>query len=128
MPTPYFARRRTLALSLLLAFSAHAHAAEALRFAFGPGKAPAGATQVAPDAVYSAARGYGFEPDARPDGAHPFYFSVDLPEGSYNVTVTLGEERQATATTVKSELRRLMLEDVKTTPGPLLTRTFTANV
>jgi lysophospholipase L1-like esterase len=119
---------RHLALPLLLACAAHAHAADAYKFAFGPGKAPAGYTQVAPDAVYSAARGYGFEPDTLPDGAHPFYFSADLPEGNYNVTVTLGDDKQASNTTVKSELRRLMLEDVKTAPGQAVTRTFTVNV
>jgi lysophospholipase L1-like esterase len=119
---------RHLALPLLLACAAHAHAADAYKFAFGPGKAPAGYTQVAPDAVYSAARGYGFEADTLPDGSHAFYFSADLPEGNYNVTVTLGDDKQASNTTVKSELRRLMLEDVKTAPGQAVTRTFTVNV
>src|SRR5262245_22000275 len=57
--------------------------------------------------VYSPETGYGFEPgaqitcidrpgknDLRSDfcsSEQPFYFSVRLPEGNYNVTVTLGD-------------------------------------
>jgi hypothetical protein len=47
---------------LVLACAANGHAAQGWKFAFGPGKAPAGYTPV--DAVYSTARGYGLEPGA----------------------------------------------------------------
>jgi lysophospholipase L1-like esterase len=94
-----------------------------LRFAFGP-NAPAGYTAVAPGSAYEAARGYGFEPDA----GHAAYFSVDLPEGNYRVTATFGDDRAAATTTVKSELRRLMLENLRTAPGETLTRSFIVNV
>lgn len=117
-----------LALALSFACAAQAQALEPVKFSFGPGKAPAGYTQVAPDAAYSAARGYGYEPDALPDGTHPFYFSLDLPEGNYKVTVTLGDDKEAANTTVKAELRRLMLEDVKTAPGETVTRSFIVNL
>jgi lysophospholipase L1-like esterase len=113
---------------LLLASAANVHAADSWKFAFGPGKAPAGFTPVGADAVYIAGRGYGLEPGSRPDGAHPYYFSVDLPEGNYMVTVTLGDDRAPGTTTVKSELRRLMLENVATRPGETVTKTFTVNV
>jgi lysophospholipase L1-like esterase len=117
-----------LALALSFACAAQAQALEPVKFSFGPGKAPAGYAQVAPDAAYSAARGYGYEPDALPDGTHPFYFSLDLPEGNYKVTVTLGDDKEAANTTVKAELRRLMLEDVKTAPGETVTRSFIVNL
>jgi len=120
--------RAAIGALFCIACAAHAHAADAWKFAFGPGKAPAGHTPVAADTVYSAARGYGFEPDSRPDGVQPWYFSVDLPEGNYTVTVTLGDDRAAGTTTVKSELRRLMLENVRTAPGATVTKTFTVNV
>jgi lysophospholipase L1-like esterase len=110
----------------LVACAAQAHAADAWQFAFGPGKAPAGYTRV--DTDYTPARGYGFEPGSRPDGGHPYYFSVDLPEGNYAVTVTLGDDQAAATTTVKAELRRLMLENVRTRPGETVTRTFDVNV
>ena len=60
-----------------------------------------------------------------PDGAE---FNADLAEGNYNVTVTFGGVAQATSTTVKAELRRLMLENVTTLPGQSVKRTFTVNL
>lgn len=54
--------------------------------------------------------------------------NVKLAEGNYNVTVTLGDAKAATATTIKAELRRLMLENVRTKPGEFVTRTFTVNI
>jgi len=127
---PTLFRLRTLALALTLAGAGLAHAApgDPLRFAFGPGKAPAGYTPVDAAAPYSASRGYGLEPGTQPNGDAPFYFTVDLPEGNYNVTVTLGDDKVPATTTVKAELRRLMLENVQTAAGQSLTRTFTVNV
>jgi lysophospholipase L1-like esterase len=53
--------------------------------------------------------------------------SVALPEGNYNVTVTLGGSDEAT-TTVLAENRRLMLEQIHTKAGETIRRTFTVNV
>ncbi|CAN5922534.1 rhamnogalacturonan acetylesterase [soil metagenome] len=58
----------------------------------------------------------------------PFLFDVALPEGNYDVSVTLGDTRQASVTTVKAESRRLMLEQVPTRAGEFATRHFTVNV
>lgn len=114
------------------------------KFDFGPGKVAPGYTQVTSATVYTTETGFGFEPgptivcqdrdtkDAlRSDfctSDTPFYFSVALPEGNYNVTVTFGDARGETTTTVKAELRRLMIERVQTQPGKFVTRTFTLNV
>ncbi len=51
-----------------------------------------------------------------------------VPEGNYNVTVTLGDAQEETTTTIKAELRRLMLERVQTARGKFVARTFTVNV
>ena len=51
-----------------------------------------------------------------------------MPEGNYNVTVTFGDAAAESVTTVKAELRRLMIERVETKPGRFETRTFTVNV
>jgi lysophospholipase L1-like esterase len=115
-----------------------------LRFDFGPGKVAAGYTQVLASTVYSQELGYGFEPGAsiscldrsgkdalRGDfctSDKPFYFSVALPEGNYQVTVTLGDAQSETTTTIKAELRRLMIERVQTARGKFVTRTFTVNL
>ena len=59
----------------------------------------------------------------------PFYFSVAVPEeGNYRVTVTLGDRDSESVTTVKAELRRLMLERVRVPAGKFETRTFIVNV
>ncbi|HND62020.1 MAG TPA: rhamnogalacturonan acetylesterase [Opitutaceae bacterium] len=79
--------------------------------------------------VYNAARGYGFDLDTQPTtDRRPFYFSVNVPEGNYRVTVTLGDAKAAGNTTVKAESRRLMLEAVTTRPGETVTRSFIVNV
>jgi lysophospholipase L1-like esterase len=99
---------------------------------------------VLPETTYSRDRGYGFEggatitavdrggADPRLDGFctsdRPFFFSVDLPEGNYNVTVTLGDRDGESTTTVKAESRRLMLEKVHTGRGDFARRTFSVNV
>ncbi|GAB3453571.1 rhamnogalacturonan acetylesterase [Massilia terrae] len=118
--------RQTLAAAVLAAFALSAHAADSYRLAFDKAHAPAGYTVVQPAETYSAERGYGFEPGEKPGG--PFYFSVALPEGNYNVTVTLGDDKEPALTTVKAELRRLMLENVATAAGQSVTRTFTVNL
>jgi lysophospholipase L1-like esterase len=86
--------------------------------------------------TYTAERGYGFEEGAKlKPGAGsitseqpPFYFSAKVPgEGNYRVTVTLGDRESSTITTVKAELRRLMVEKVQTKPGEFVKRTFIVN-
>jgi lysophospholipase L1-like esterase len=111
--------------SALALLAMQAHAAAPVQFAFGAGPAPAGYTPVAADATYSAARGYGFEPGVQ---AGARYFSVDLPEGNYAVTIALGTDTAPSSTTVKSELRRLMLENVPAAAGQTVLRTFIVNV
>jgi lysophospholipase L1-like esterase len=124
--------------------SAFAAPLSAWKFDFGPGAAAPGYQQVMPQNIYSRDAGFGFEPgaqitcvnrkskDALRDGFctgdKPFYFSVALPEGNYKVTVTLGDAEGESATTVKAELRRLMLERVTTKRGRFETRSFTVNL
>ncbi|MEO5493658.1 MAG: rhamnogalacturonan acetylesterase [Sphingomonas sp.] len=55
-------------------------------------------------------------------------FSVALPEGNYRVTVTLGDARSASATTIRAEQRRLMIYDAREPPGSFETRRFIVNV
>lgn len=119
-----------------------ANAQSPLKFAFGAGKTAKGFTQIQAGDVYDKAKGYGFEPGAdvncpAKDGKttsgfcasdKPFYFSVAVPEGNYRVTVTFGDKSNATATTVKAELRRLMLEKVETRKGKFVTESFIVSV
>ena len=116
----------------------------AFQFQFGAEKAAPGFTLVPPARLYSRETGYGFEPGAAltpvtqktGDPLHrgavtasqPFLFSVAVPEGNYRVTVTLGDPKADSITTVKAETRRLMLERIRTAAGKFDTRAFTVNV
>ncbi len=51
-----------------------------------------------------------------------------LNEGNYDVKVTFGHPDYPTETTLKAEDRRVMLAQVKTAPGEVLTRDFTLNI
>ncbi len=109
-----------------------------LKFSFGSEKAEREYRPVAPSDVYTKERGYGFagaplqlakDPSKSSLCAgKPFLFAVDVPEGNYNVTVTLGDRSGESTTTVKAEARRLMLEKIHTARGKFETRTFTVNV
>lgn len=114
------------------------------KFDFGPGKVTPGYIQVSQSQIYSPNQGFGFEPGAKiscldrgdPDplrsdfctSDRPFFFSVALPEGNYAITVTLGDAQGETTTTVKAELRRLVLEKAQTSNGKFVTRTFVVNI
>ena len=125
-------RRVLMAALLFSSLGLHAQ-----KFDFGSEKPQAGHIRVLPTAFYDADRGYGFEhgADLRAHSdcvtsAHPpFYFSVKVPqEGNYRVTVTLGSKNHQSITTVKAELRRLMLQKVATMRGKFETRSFLVNV
>lgn len=113
-----------------------------LKFDLGAGKNIAGRTLVQATDIYSKEKGYGFEPGAEIEcsairgktnsgycGSNkPFYFSAAVPEGNYKVTITFGNKIDASVTTVKAELRRLMLEKVETKKGTFATGSFIVNV
>jgi lysophospholipase L1-like esterase len=128
----------------IVVLAASSVAAAPLKFDFGPGPVGKGQTAVLPENVYSEAAGFGFEPNTAikavdrsrgnpvkrdfctADG--PFFFSAAVPEeGNYRVTVTLGDYRGGSVTTVKAELRRLMVEEVRTAPGKFKTVSFIVN-
>jgi lysophospholipase L1-like esterase len=99
-----------------------------MKFDFTDSKPAAGYTKVTSATFYTSDSGYGFEESAQTPGKPPYYFSVRVPEeGNYKVTITLGDARNESDTTVKAELRRLMLEKIRTAPGKFETRTFIVN-
>jgi lysophospholipase L1-like esterase len=142
--TQWSAAQSSVMQSSVMQSSVAQSSAANLKFDFGPGKVKPGFRQVLAASIYTTELGYGFEPGSqvtcidrgggdplRGDfctGDKPFYFSVALPEGNYDVTVTFGDRAGETTTTVKAELRRLMLEEVHTAHGHFETRTFTVNV
>ena len=116
------------------------------KFDFGTNKPQNGFIGIDEMSIYQASKGYGFLPseamiesverNLRSPSANshfitadkPFYFSVDLPEGNYDIKMTFGDVIGTSLTTVKVENRRLMLEKVQTTVGKTISKTFTVNV
>lgn len=114
------------------------------KFDFGEGGVRKGYTQVLPHTAYTPERGYGFlaTEHLKSSVRHstnslysdfitsdtPFYFSVNLPEGDYDVTVYLGDKEGTSSTMVRAECRRLMVSDVNTDSGKVTSRTFTVHV
>ncbi len=114
------------------------------KFDFGTGKAAPGYIKVPPSAVYSKETGYGFDFGTTPTAVDrggkdllkadfvtsdkPFYFSVKVPEGNYLVTLTLGDRKGTSVTTVKAESRRLMLENASTENGKFITKQFVVSI
>lgn len=60
--------------------------------------------------------------------AKPFYFSVVIPEGNYDIQLTLGDKKGSSETTVRVENRRLMLDDLKTKEGEIVEKTISVHV
>ena len=102
------------------------------------------AIQMTEEMVYSPERGYGYdfvdlvktsplipsrfqgEKSGR-CGTSPFFLSVDVPDGNYKVTVTLGSKKQAGNTVVRAESRRLFLQDIETRKGQFVSYSFIVN-
>lgn len=133
----------TLTACLLLTTS-EAQTGPSFKFDFTPGKPSEGYTQVLPTTVYNPQTGYGFDRGLAINGVNtggkmalqdgyitsdkPFFFSVKVPEGNYNVKVVLGDAKGTSSTTIKAECRRLMVEKVETAKGKFATAAFTVHV
>lgn len=125
----------SILLATLMSSCISAAGSPRLQFDFGTGPAASGWVKVSPDDVYSQDRGFGFElgasvNSARRDvedllssdfitGGAPFYFSVCVPQGNYRVLLVLGDPDGISSTTVKAEIRRLMLHEVQTAHGEI---------
>lgn len=138
----FFMKSALFPLCLLsLCFNA---TAQSFKFDFGNGNVKKGYLQVLPETRYSSKKGYGFDYStdslaAKTTGGDallgdfitskkPFYFSVKLPEGNYNVKVHLGDKNGTSKITIKAECRRLMVEQVETQKGKFATTEFTVHV
>lgn len=117
--------------------------AQTYKFDFGNGRVKKGYTAVTPESKFANEKGYGFtngsEVTAVDRGGKtvnddyitstkPFYFSVNLPDGNYDLKIILGDKKGTSATTVRAECRRLFLENIRTAKGKFVTETFTVNV
>ena len=130
-------------LLLLLILSTSALRGQSYKFDFGNGPVAKGYEQVLPSMAYDAARGYGFlegkSPKAVSRGGNaltgdliscdsPFFFTVDVPEGNYDVKVILGGSEAPSSTTIRVENRRLMVDKTDTKAGKQQKKQFSVHV
>lgn len=104
--------------------------AQTYQFDFsGKNKTKDGMLRISSDSIYPGKGGFGYDllPAPEKKSNAPFFFSVDVPDGNYLVTVTLGSKRKAGSTTVRAESRRLFLENISTRKGEFRTYRFTVN-
>jgi len=76
---------------------------------------------------YSSMQGYGYDFGTKPDGKSPFFFSVNVPDGNYKVTVTLGDKKKPSSTVVRAEQRRLMADRTDLKKGKFKEISFIVN-
>jgi lysophospholipase L1-like esterase len=114
------------------------------KFSFGPAKEAPGYIKVDASQKYSDEARYGFDFGTIPfavdrDGNkpltsgfctsdRPFFFSVKLPEGNYNIKIVVGDLKEASLTTVRAESRRLIFEKIKTERGKFRKLEATINI
>ena len=132
-----------LAITGLL-FSLSVFAQTSFHFYFGKTASDPAYTSVSAETMFNYQSGYGFSqgsvvktivrkgknPLTRTfvTSNHPFYFSVKLPDGNYDVKLVLGDVEGSSATTVRAENRRLFLPHIVTKKGKLSTQQFTVHI
>lgn len=121
---------RITILSILMCVSSLVYATDGVyKFDFTGGKARKGYIAVTSEMTYTDERGYGYDLQPTPEAGSnaPFFFSVQVPDGNYKVTVKLGSGRESGETTVRGESRRLFVERCKTETGKYVKCTFNVN-
>ena len=119
-----------LLLSIIFAINALFSSAQIFKFDFTPDKkVQDDYAKVTPATLFTSEQGYGYDLQPAWDGKSdkPFFFSVNVPDGNYKVTVTLGSKDAAGNTTVRAESRRLFIENLPTKKGELITESFIVN-
>lgn len=114
------------------------------KFSFNPDKEIPGFIKVVPQSAFSEEKGFGFDFNTAPVGVDrggkdpltsgfctsdkPFFFSVKLPEGNYNIKIVIGDLKGSSEATVRAESRRLLAQNIVTGQGKFITLTKTINI
>ncbi len=79
--------------------------------------------------AYNEYDGFGYDCGTFPskNGERPYYFSLRVPDGNYLVTLTLGNRKRKSVTTVRAESRRLMLDGAEVKKGGRKSCSFVVN-
>ncbi len=127
------------AASLLFTVSA-SEKGNVRKYKFGNVKTSKEVIKVDTTAKYSEVAGFGLTPSGSLQtnvlgskthfisSEKPFYFNVQLPEGQYKITLTLGGNAEGSSTTLKAESRRLMFENLQTKPCKTIKKVVVVDV
>ena len=141
MPAPFFAMHVDNHLNNNH-FQSKTHLSDSIKntksllFHFGTSKASKGIAINKP-LLYDANTGYGFDLNSSSkvkintnsfSAEKPVYFSVQLPQGNYQVEVTIGSPQKASRISIKAESRRLMVNQLHIPKGQRITKTFNVNI
>lgn len=91
------------------------------------------------NSMYNNTAGFGFEKSSANNGTivngigfitsnQPFFFSVKLSEGNYNIKVTLGDIEGSSDAVIRAECRRMMINRIQVKKGEIKTVEFTVNI
>lgn len=97
-------KRLTLLISAILMTGSILMQAQVYKFDFSiDKKVKDGYIKVTSETLFNNERGYGYDLLPSWDGKsnQPFFFSLNVPDGNYKVTVTLGSKKEAASTTVR---------------------------
>ncbi len=136
---------KLLSLIITATFSSFFLSAQTpLRFYFGKGVTDPSYISVGAEKSFDYQSGYGFSQgsvvrtvvrkgkdpltNTFVTSDRPFYFSVKLPDGNYDVKLVLGDGEGSSATTVRAENRRLFLSHITTKKSEFTTRSFTIHI
>jgi lysophospholipase L1-like esterase len=141
---PFRSAMSFLAGFLLSTAALYAASSPTWKFDFGPGQVQFGYTPVLQTTAYNTTTGYGFVSTSgltsvnrgsldplRADyitSSAPFTFSANVPNGNYNITVTTGDNNGTSDTSIKSEVERVVVQQLKTTVGQFSQYSFTVNI
>ena len=129
--------KKQLLFTLLLFWGINTQATTPLSFQFGTKAKHSKATRVDQTTIYNNNSGYGFDFQNTENveikahyctSSKPFYFSVKVPEGVYEVEIVIGAEDLHTNTTLKAESRRLMFHDLVLAPSETVTKTVMIDI
>ncbi|HEY9342749.1 MAG TPA: rhamnogalacturonan acetylesterase [Hanamia sp.] len=105
-----------------------------MKFSFGS-HLKSGHTQVLSNSTYTPEKGFGIDIGTRiidktdfATSDKPFYFSVKIPEGNYDVKITLGDKNGTSDAAIRAECRRMMVNRIRTKKGEIKTVEFTLHI
>ena len=136
--------RRSGCLAAALFIFCNIHSQQtSFKFDFGSGKTAPGYIQINPGSKFNYHIGYGLDQNSVVESIDrggdpltsdlitskkPFYFSVKLPDGNYDVKVIMGDKMESSSATIRAECRRLMIGKATSIKGKTTTINFTVHV